>query len=303
MKPRKLKMAVIIVIMVLGIFELLFSKISAFTQVTNPDGTQSWEATGDTWQPGYEYVQNNGPMGMTLFCQEHGGYIDFKGSKEGWNAIERINYFETHRDYYPTYDEETGEWDDYGRSEIHSDDANYAAYLALKEKLMSEPVATFIRWTPVQRTSEDVSNELAYIVSSGGSIPDVQEAIWGYLNDPKNQDFANKNHQFATSAIKNDVMNKVADAYDAYKNFINNPGGFPESINAWNYNKVTGETSHKHMEISSEGESKKFTYTDTQIAVDKSNGEEYILRTILCRLLSRRNCSAGSRIPISYKIL
>ena len=277
---RKLHIAVIIVIMVLGIFGMILSKVSAFTQVTNPDGTQSWEADGNTWKPGYEYVQNDGPMGMTLFCQEHGGYIQFKGSKDGWNAIERISYFETHRDYYPVYNEETEEWDE--RSEIHSDDANYAAYLDLKEKLTAEPVATFIRWTPVQRTAEDVPNQLAHIVSSGGSVPAVQEAIWGYLNDPKNQDFANKNHEFATSAIKSDIMNKVADAYDAYKKFIDNPGGFPESIQAWNYNKVTGEISQKHMEIGTEGESKKFTYTDTQIAVDTSNGEEYVLRTILC---------------------
>lgn len=303
-KPKKtLKMIILIVFMIIGI--LLVNPVNIYAAPISeqlPSGEFGYvfdsDNVGDI-HAGYADVPNHMIQGMTSFCQNHGEMTangvqlpqdsislddgtDFSNRKSCPQNLVATFYYRHDDEILEGYDPET----------------NLPQYTTVTHPLTSDQIesnenfkkveqgipkgdegATYISYTPSERP-KDLPNELAFIVSSGGSIKDIQDGIWQWLS--KHPDYQEKNDAWGFGQLEGDLVSEVADAYGKFADFIKKAGGFSQTLEAKNYNKVTGGTSKKHIIESTENGIKKFTYTDTQIAVDTSDGEAIVLRTILC---------------------
>lgn len=338
---KLLQIIALIVAIMITLISILQLNIYAFTIGPTPSGNTGYIFnTNDIGEAsnGEFDVPNHFPPGMTSFCQNHGdavgGAIKEMGStgisgadansdfsdtatcKAGY-TIQKVEFSDggTSHGHYRWKSEEKDEDNNiispagYEWFDNHNLDASTIAKNAEFDKMESGiPTAkngpTYISYTASDRPM-DVPNALAWILSSGASIKDTQLGIWNWLADPKNEAWVNDNEAWGEEAPEGDEMGKVANAYSEFDAFIKRNGGFSQTVEAWNYNKnpnAKERKTKKHLEESTQDGMKKFTYTDTQIAVDKITGE-YVLRTILRRLLSKWYSTTRSRVSSTYRMV
>ena len=323
MKKQKgiIKSVALISLMIFIILSIVQVKVYAYFQGYIPSGELSFIfGTSDKAEisNGYEGVPNHIMPGMTTYCQNHGEMTD-KGITvpgEGISDVEDSDFSDTStcKDRYEItlyeglphndrvldhYDPVTGKpvyyyYNHPLSAEQQESNEKYNKIFNSIPKNGNGP--TYVSYTPSKRPKE-LPGSLAFLVSGGGSIAEIQEGIWQWLAE--HPDYQEKNDAWGFGSLEGSEMSSIANAYEEFDEFIKKNGGFSQTINAYNYNKITGKTSKKHLIESIQDGVRKFTYTDTQIAVDKSNGEEFVLRTILCRLFCRRNSTTRSRISRS----
>lgn len=308
---QKLKIVMLMVIMMLismvGIDVLIPSKVSA----QKGNGSSFWLFKEDIGSMNNLMIPQNSVAGMILYCQEHGWGTDMymtapeamdtayeaetQSGRNNSSYSENGPFFKIWGDYrkqaehYPyAYDEDGNRYIDWNRKSSCGARNEQDAIESLRNSLPKAPTEGDLGMLSINYNQENrrqETNGIGYIFSSGASVGDMQNAWWwyqaggsskdipGHVNDEPSEENKNLGYEYWKDRTDGGLVDE-AYAYEAFQGATAN--GVAATLNAYNYNKVTKQTSKDYIEESEENGTKTYTYTDSGIEIDRETNS-YVL--------------------------